>query len=433
MVLAGEGKGNSGIIIHPLRSQAMSVPDSIRALKPTGFGRCKIQTVNGKYYVYEVHSLWDTKEKRKKTRLGKCLGKITEADGFIPNGYAVSRHSDDAADSAGVRVLHFGAYELFRQLAPETEEDLRRFFPDRFREIRTLALTRLIDRAVPKYVEEVFLRSYLSEFSPDLAMSEMTVRGLVTVLGQDVNLTERFMQASITAGAQLVFDGTHFFAEFRDSLSRRGYNPDHSTRRQIRVLYVFDWTTKRPQFYQVFPGSQVDKTAFIEVVRASGCRDCVVIADKGFYSKKNAAALLHSNLHIEYILPLQKNTKLIKKSFYEAALDDSFDGIFLYSGRTIYYTSWQYGSEGNNIYAYYDPVRAAHERSRALAGSRDGHFAFISNIEAHSREVYELYKDRQLIEDMFDYLKNIIDVGPSYAHNDAYVRGWAFINHISLL
>lgn len=66
-------------------------------------------------------------------------------------------------------------------------------------------------------------------------------------------------------------------------------------------------------------------------------------------------------------------------------------------------------------------------------GSRDGHFAFISNIEAHSREVYELYKDRQLIEDMFDYLKNIIDVGPSYAHNDAYVRGWAFINHISLL
>lgn len=428
----------------------MSVPESIRALKPKEFGRCKVQSVSGKYYVYAVSASWDKERGCKRTRLGKCLGKITEADGFIPNKYAVSLRQSEHLHE-GIKVLQFGAYEMFRQLAPEIETSLRTFFPHWFREIRTLALFRLVDRAVPKYMEEVFLRSWLSELAPDLPLSEMSVRGLVTELGREVNLTEEFMRSAIAPGSQLVFDGTHFFAEFHDSLSQKGYNPDHSIRRQVRVIYVFDRVTKRPQFYQVFSGAQVDKTAFLEVVRASGCRNCVIIADKGFYTKQNASELMDKNLNIEYILPLQSNTRYVDASFYEQPPEQAFDGIFRYDTRLIYYTSWSVGDEGNRIYAYYDPLRAEHEAIRALnrqkdkweddcftdlgslKGTRWGYFAYISNMEAHPRIVYEIYKERQLIEDMFDYLKNIIDVGPSYAHNDSYIRGWAFVNHISLL
>lgn len=428
----------------------MQIPEAIRALKPTEFGRCRVQYVSGKYYVYEVLALWDKEKHKKRTRSGKCLGKITEADGFIPNEYAASLLRKQSPDK-GIEVLHYGAYELFRQLAPYVETDLRNFFPSLFREIRTLALFRLVDRAVPKYMENVFLRSYLRELSPDLALSEMSVRGLVTVLGRDVNQAERFMRSSIVPGAQLVFDGTHFFAEFRDSLSRKGYNPQHSTRRQVRVIYVFDRSTQRPQFYQVFSGSQLDKTAFPDVVRASGCKDCLVIADKGFYTKQNAGMLQDSELNISYILPLQSNTRLVDKEFYEKPLEEAFDGLFKYNGRPVYYTSWPIGNDGNYIYMYYDQQRASYELARAvsrqkdkweqdcftdlksLRGTRYGYFAYISNLEESPRKIYGDYKERQLIEDMFDYLKNIIDTGPSYAHNDFYIRGWAFINHISLL
>ena len=44
-----------------------------------------------------------------------------------------------------------------------------------------------------------------------------------------------------------------------------------------------------------------------------------------------------------------------------------------------------------------------------------------------------LYKQRWDIEQCFDYLKNSVSTSASYAHSDDYFRGWAFLNHISLL
>ena len=39
-------------------------------------------------------------------------------------------------------------------------------------------------------------------------------------------------------------------------------------------------------------GSVVDKAVFMDTVAAAGCRNCIIIADKGFYSKKNVSALI---------------------------------------------------------------------------------------------------------------------------------------------
>lgn len=422
----------------------MAYPESIRKHLPKDLGSCKIRRVNGYYYVYE---------KRKRTDpLGeKCLGKITEEDGFIPNRYGASLLPKPDESASAVTVKHYGSYETFMQLAPYVNEDLKRFFPQRFREIRTLALLRLIDGIVPHLAHPIFMDSYMSVLCPDIATSEASVRRFVKELGLQTGLTEAFMRASIKPGSQLVFDGTTFFADYHDSLSQKGYNPDHRTTHQVRIVYIFDKSTQRPQFFRVFQGSAVDKTAFIEVIRASGCSNCIILGDKGFYSKKNVSVLMSSDLHLEFVLPLQKNSTLVEAAFYEDPSMKKFDGLFDYKERVVYCRKKAVGKQGNFVYTFYDSERRNHLELKqirnnetgwdensiftdfAALGNNLGYFSFISNMDVSCREIYLIYKERWDIENCFDYLKNVLDVTPVYAHCDETVQGWAFLNHISML
>jgi transposase len=64
---------------------------------------------------------------------------------------------------------------------------------------------------------------------------------------------------------------------------------------------------------------------------------------------------------------------------------------------------------------------------------RMGYFSFCSNLDLPAQEIYLNYKQRWDIEQCFDYLKNSVNSSASHAHSDDYFRGWAFLNHISLI
>ena len=63
----------------------MSVPSLILTRKPKEFGPLEVRCIRGFYYVYRVTSKWDPVKRRSKKITGESIGKITEADGFIPN------------------------------------------------------------------------------------------------------------------------------------------------------------------------------------------------------------------------------------------------------------------------------------------------------------------------------------------------------------
>ena len=260
---------------------------------------------------------------------------------------------------------------------------------------------------------------------------------------------DAFMRSQVLPGTTLLFDGTSIFLRSADSLSAKGYNPEHNQNPQARILYVFEKDTHKPVFYRVVQGSVVDKAAFMDTVNAAGCNDCIIIADKGFYSKRNVSALMNAGMR--YILPLQENTVNVEPEFYANTDDNKWDGVFSYSKRPVWYRKRTSGNKGNYIYTFRDDSRKA-----ALAGSyveriekdygeedqvpmdvlkevRMGYFSFCSNLDLPAKEIYLDYKQRWDIEQCFDYLKNSITASASHAHTDDYFRGWAFLNHISLL
>lgn len=430
----------------------MSIPESIKQHKPTQFGALEIRCFGeNKYYVYQVTSKWDPEKNRSKKVTGKSIGKITAVDGFIPNatGLKLMKEFRLTPDIAPV-VKNYGAYEVFQQLAPDIEKQLKKHFPDIFREIRTLSLLRLVDSvSSAKMVQPVFLNSYMSNLCPDLSMSEGSVRRFIARLGSMQEYTEAFMKDSVMPGTSLLFDGTSVFTRSADTLAAKGYNPDHSLNPQARLLYVFEKDSHRPVFYRVLQGSIVDKAAFMDTVKDSGCKNCIIIADKGFYSKKNVSALLTAGM--KYILPLRSDTVHVEPEFYADKDDSKFDGVFTYKKRAVWYRKRRSGNKGNFIYTFRDDVRRDEmqaifiERAEKECGEKEhqpmdvieevrmGYFSFCSNLDQPARELYLAYKERWDIEQCFDYLKNSIHATASYAHSDDYFKGWVFLNHISLM
>ena len=429
----------------------MAIPETIKSKRPTQFGAVEIRKIGGYYYTYLVSSKWDAQKKRPQKVTGKSIGKITEADGFIPNANGIRlmqemRITLETAPS----VRNYGAYEMLSQLDPDLEGRLKEFFPDIFREIRTIALLRLVDGvSSARMIQPVFFDSYLSDLCDDIAMSEGSVRCFIAKLGSMQDKIDQFMRSQVMPGTTLMFDGTSIFLRGEDALSAKGYNPRHSQNPQARILYVFEKDSHRPVFYRVVQGSIVDKAAFMDTVRAAGCKDCIIIADKGFYSKRNVSALLNAGM--KFILPLQDNTVNVPDSFYQNNDDSKWDAVFTYNKRPVWYWKHPSGNKGNYIYTFRDDFRKAEmeghfvEETEKDYGEADrkptdvlkeirlGYFSFCSNLNVDPKEIYLSYKQRWDIEQCFDYLKNSVSTSASHAHTDEYFRGWAFLNHVSLL
>ena len=429
----------------------MSIPETIRQKKPTQFGAVEIRRIGGHYYIYLVSSRWDARKQRPQKVTGRSIGKITEADGFIPNANGLRlmqsmRLTPDIAPS----VKNYGAYETLQQLSPDLNEQLKKHFPEMFREIRTISLLRLVDSiSSVRMIQPIFLDSYMSDICADIAVSENSARRFVSELGSKQDRQDAFMRDQVMPGSTLLLDGTSIFMRGADSLADKGYNPDHSLDPQARILYVFEKNSHRPVFYRVVQGSIVDKTAFIDTVQAAGCRNCIIIADKGFYSKKNVSALLNAGM--KYILPLREDTVNVETTFYENNDDNKWDDVFPYNKRALWCRKKLSGNKGNFIYTFRDDSRRAelvghyvehvekdygeeeHIPKDVIRQIRMGYFSFCSNLDLPAKEIYLDYKERWDIEQCFDYLKNSVISSASHAHTDDYFRGWAFLNHISLL
>ena len=426
----------------------MAIPETIRRHKPEGFGALEIRCFGeDKYYVYKVSSVYDAAKGRPKKITGKSIGKITENDGFIPNAEGM-RLLQKQNQTRPVTVRNYGAYAMLSALSPDLEERLKRHFPDIFREIKAYSLLRLVDRASPKTTGLLLLSSCLPS---DIAHGENAVRAFIRRLGSMDARLSAFLKDGIEPGRTLLFDGTTIFTRCSDSLAERGYNPDGSLNEQARVLYVFEEESKKPVFYRILQGSIVDKTAFLETVRASGCTDCTLIADKGFYSKTNLSALMSAGLR--FILPLQANTKLLDDDFIANPDDHKFDSAFSYHGRVIWHRKVKTGENKNWLYIFRDDERKQQLQTRMveriektcgegveeekpmdiLDSKRTGYYAMVSNMDVDAKEIFLYYKARWDIEQCFDYLKNDVEPRAFYAHDNDYFRGMMFLNHIALV
>jgi len=96
-----------------------SVPEHIRECKPKG---TLVKLINGHYYVYEYKKI--EKDGKSISKATRCIGKIEEGYGFIPNARGGSGQDEEATDPRDVELrqlrLRVAELEATLRLLSET-------------------------------------------------------------------------------------------------------------------------------------------------------------------------------------------------------------------------------------------------------------------------------------------------------------------------
>ena len=415
----------------------MTYPEWVEKQRKPG---TSIHCIRGKYYLYEVSSVYDKEKKRARAITGTYLGRITE-DGLVP-----PRAKQQETDS-GYSVKEFGASAVLLEMGAKIQAKLKEVFPKEADEMMALAILRLMESSPFKRIGLLYERSFLSELFPGLPMSSSSLSVFLRSIGSRREKIVQFMSGMVSGSEHILFDGTNIITKSENmEINRLGYNSHRQFDPQINLLYAFSCEQRQPVYYRVVPGNVRDVSSFKHAVSESGIQDVTVIADKGFGSKANFDLLESEG--IRYIVPLRRNNGAFDRAKLQTGNKSSFDGHFMFQKRVIWY--YEYKLEGNRYIVFQDSslrmeeekdyllrVEAQHE-NYSMEGYLErqydfGTILFRTNRTDSPEEIYKLYKTRIEVEQTFDFLKNLLETDVIYLQDKYAVEGWAFINHLSLL
>ena len=178
---------------------------------------------------------------------------------------------------------------------------------------------------------------------------------------------------------------------------------------------------------------------------------------------------------ISYIIPLKRNDSIIDYSEIESQGEAAYDGLFKYNERTIFYKVMQefhYEEHMKSLGHCGRPRKGEkHEKevisadcivtyldsdmrklevdtyTSRLTEGRSGYsyddflqrlptmgtMTIRSNVNLEPMELYETYKEREIIEDSNKAYKNELEKTSSNLQDSTSYYGWLFLNHISLM
>lgn len=445
----------------------------------TNFKRPKnteIKKIGNNWYLYERSWKYDPEKKRNKKVSGKFLGKITET------GLVNSTQKKVSISSITHQTFNdtpeVGTSVFFMERSKDISDQLKITFPTEWKRIYVIALLRLIE---PRFrrLKYLYEDSLLSHLFPNLALSPASITSFLRTIGKQRQSIMNFMRSSMPSeGAYILFDG-HRLLSASDNMefAELGYDSKMRYKPQINLLYIFTLESEccRPMYYKQFPGSTPDVTAFTNLLAETELQNgnYTIIGDKGFASSNNFDTI--EELKLKYIVPLRRGNNYATNS--SVNLMGKSDTLFTYHKRAI--KAWKIHTDNDkDVYLFFDVrlysdeladrtfiweksnntidyKRQLETKRRANGCGRltddelnqlipksveefeannaeIGTFCIQTNRKDLSAEqVYQIYKQRQAIEEFFKEYGCTLEFDASYMRDRASYEGWLFLNHIS--
>lgn len=414
----------------------MAYPDWVLKYKKKGTA---IHNIRGHFYLYEIASQWDKKLKRARKITKGYLGKITPK-GLQKPKYKINRPTT---------CKEYGVSWFLLQDNKEVIERLKIYFPERWKEIFIFSVYRLMYQSPLKHMGFHYQEGWLSEVIQGASLSKNIVGKILEEVGRDREKIVEFLKGASGGSENVLIDLTHIFSLSQNMvLTEKGYNSQWDFTPQVNLLFIFSLDQKLPLFYRVLPGNVRDVSSLKATIEESRLKDVIIIGDKGFYSKENINLLEKEEL--KYILPLKRNNNLVDYTLMKKGRKEVFEGYFRFQKKFIWY--YRCGSKNLPVWVFLDENLRVEEEQDYLGRIEThpeeeytinnfhkksitfGTIALLTNLENLSaQKVFEYFKSRAEIEQMFDAFKNILNADRSYMRTDYSLEGWMFINYLSLI
>lgn len=425
-----------------MKNSTTTHPEWALAFKRPG---TELRHIRGKYYIYEYKTVYDNTRKRPKKISGKLLGSVTQEGGFIPS--RKRELEKGVIVSSPIHCKEFGVVELIAGRFQEYTAALEEVFPTEWKDILAIAYCRFVHRCPLKSIPYRIASSYLPEQFGIKPFSEKHASGTLNRIGGQRDKMLRYMRSFIRQDDYILIDGTNIFSNSSNiSLARLGYNKEMQYDTQFNLLYIYSASSRMPLYYRLLPGNIRDVKSFKNSLLEAGLQKAVVITDKGFYSQANVNLLRDEKL--QFIMPLKRDNAVIN---YDSITNNTFKtgmSYFEHEKRIIWYRMFVL-EEDLKVYLFLDEQLKVREDKDYLTRvktmpekysiekyhqrkDRFGTIAMLSVINDEPQAIYQTYKSRMEIEEMFDSMKNVMDADHTYMQDEQTLQGWMFINHITM-
>lgn len=330
---------------------------------------CMIKRRGSKYYLYETRIFYDNVDHIPIEVAGTCLGQITQ-DGIIPAKNKTKLNTLSARHE-------YRASHLIDILCQDILYSLKAYFHDDALMIYVLAKEVLIHQASLDDMFSIYRKSYDYITYPRLDFSSSSIEDLLQRLSYDRLSSYRFMRTYMK-------DDNYFI--FLDK-----YNLNNT---MLDVLYCFHHQSLA--YFRL-----CHKDTSIDDIITNGLKEIpydVILIGNDTYP-------------IPYIMPCYKNITI------------NHDHYFIYHDKSIYYA--MLSLDNDKLYIYDDSNIMIKDGVKLLLTLR-------TNTLEEPLELYKIYMDKKMADDLIDVFHDILNKNVSYLHDKQHA-GMLFINYLSFM
>jgi hypothetical protein len=422
----------------------MSVPDWIQPFKEK---HTVIKCIGGRYYKYKVEYVYRKDRGRSVPKVIGLLGRITEKDGFIPSAKNALR--EELAKPIHADIKTSGLFDFFSQALAEEITILQQIFGKDIADVLlTFAMLRWAYQSPLKRAASYQAADFCSEvWARGVTLTDKTVSAVLKTIGANRQKTAAFFKALLPAscGRNFILMDSTCIASKSELLkiNTKGFNRLSQGEKQMRLMYLFHGTLKRPVYYRLINGAINDVTSMKLCLKEADCKDAAFIADKGFYSAANVKLLEDENL--SYLIPLKRNSAMIDYTPITRGDFKTTASFFEWQGRVIF--AYEYECDGRRVITFRDDHLMVEEQEDYLLRTRTnpelytkegfdekqhqfGTLTLLCGIKDNptAAEVYGIYKQRNEIEMLFDSYKTYCAGDAMYMQDRFAAEGWLLAN-----
>lgn len=310
----------------------------------------------GVTYVYENRPYWCKDKKQGRSRR-KCVGKIEKIDGedvFVPStgrGRKRKQPTDIPSLQPIAKRCFYGATYLLDEIGKKlgVTEDLKYLFPDRYRQILSLAYFLILEDNNPLYRFEKWGSLHKHPFGKDIPSQRSS--DLFASITEDEKVKFFKLQGRRREENEYWAYDVTSISSYSESLRQvqYGHNKDNDSLPQLNLALVYGEESGLPFYYKKLAGNIPDSKTIKNLLADLsdlGFKKVKLVMDRGCHSEDNINSLYKE--HTKFLIGTKTSL-----SFVRNAIDSVYDQIRSFNNYNEDYglqgytvkTEWNYTQE----------------------------------------------------------------------------------------